>query len=165
MPPYWINMGAVAISTLAGATLSTAVESSPTLAPLRPFILGLTVMFWATATWWIPMLLILGIWRHGLRKVRLTYDPLYWGLVFPLGMYAACTFRLASALDAPFLLWLARLFVIAAVAAWLLTFLGLARRVLYAVLLGLRRPDDRHHLEDAGGHNTADAWQTGGIAR
>lgn len=140
MPPYWINMGAVAISTLAGALLATQAESSVLLGPMRPFILGLTVMFWATATWWIPMLVVLGVWRHRVRRVRFAYDPLYWGLVFPLGMYSVATFRLASALDATFLLWIARVFVVAASAAWLLTFLGLARGILYVVLLALRRP-------------------------
>ncbi len=28
------------------------VADSPLLAPLRSFILGLTLLFWATATWW-----------------------------------------------------------------------------------------------------------------
>ncbi len=164
MPPYWINMGAVAISTLAGALLAIAAESSTLLAPMRPFILGLTVMFWATATWWIPMLLVLGVWRHGVRGVRLSYDPLYWGLVFPLGMYSVCTFRLADVLDAPFLMWIPRLFVTAAATVWLLTFLGLARRMLYAVLLGLQRPHIPH-FEHPGGHTAVGAWKTGGITQ
>lgn len=139
MPPYWINMGAVAISTLAGALLAKVAENSATLGLLRPFILGLTLMFWATATWWIPMLLVLGIWRHRFHGVGVSYDPLYWGLVFPLGMYSACTFRLAGVLGTPFLLWIARAFVIAAAAAWLLSFLGLGRRLLYTLLLAMRR--------------------------
>lgn len=140
MPPYWINMGAVAISTLAGALLAVQCETSTMLGPVRPFILGLSVMFWATATWWIPMLIVLGIWRHRVRKVRFKYDPLYWGLVFPIGMYSVATFRLAAAFDAPFLLPIARVFVVAASAVWLLTALGLARRILYIVLLAVRRP-------------------------
>ncbi len=160
MPPYWINMGAVAISTYAGSMLASAVEDSVMLAPLRPFILGLSVMFWATATWWIPMLVVLGIWRHWVKGVRLSYDPLYWGLVFPIGMYAACTFRLSDAMGAPFLLWIARMFVIAAIAAWLLTFLGLARRVLYAVLLRFHRP--YAHLERTPVHATVNTPATGG---
>ena len=32
------------------------------------------------------MLVILGIWRHLIRRFPLRYDPLYWGAVFPLGM-------------------------------------------------------------------------------
>src|SRR5690606_3583718 len=63
-PPYWINMGAMAISTLAGATLVLAGSQTPLIGGLLPFVMGATLLFWATATWWIPMLLILGVWRH-----------------------------------------------------------------------------------------------------
>ena len=63
-PPYWINMGAMAISTLAGTLLVSNAPQSPLLTTLLPFLLGLTLLFWATATWWIPLLVALGIWRH-----------------------------------------------------------------------------------------------------
>jgi tellurite resistance protein TehA-like permease len=46
---YWIDMGAVAISTLAGVTLIGNSGSDPLLARLRPFVEGLTLLFWATA--------------------------------------------------------------------------------------------------------------------
>ncbi len=39
-PPYWINMGAVAISTLAGALLVAAAPASPVLDELMPFLKG-----------------------------------------------------------------------------------------------------------------------------
>jgi tellurite resistance protein TehA-like permease len=131
-PPYWINMGAVAISTLAGALLALAAPQSPLVSELLPFVKGLTLMFWATATWWIPMLVILGVWRHGYRRFPLRYDPLYWGAVFPLGMYTVCTFRLAQALDVPFLLAVPRVFVVIAIGAWALTMSGLVRAWLRA---------------------------------
>ena len=124
-PPYWVNMGAMAISTLAGTTLVAEAPRSPVLTDLLPFLKGLTLLFWSTATWWIPMLVILGIWRHVSRSFPLRYDPLYWGAVFPLGMYTASTFRLAYAIDAPYLLVIPNTFIYVAWGAWSLAALGL----------------------------------------
>jgi tellurite resistance protein TehA-like permease len=123
-PPYWINMGAMAISTLAGCVLINNAEHSPLLAELLPFLKGFTLFFWSTATWWIPMLLILGYWRHIAMRFPLRYDPMYWGAVFPLGMYTVCTIRLSNSLKLPFLIAVPECFVYAALAAWLLTFFG-----------------------------------------
>lgn len=137
IPPYWINMGSVAISTLAGANLIMAVNGS-SLGDLTPFLKGFTALYWATATWWIPMLLILGVWRHGIKKFAFAYDPLYWGLVFPLGMYAVCTYKMNMIFDIPPLLLIARLFLVAGISAWMLTFLSMLMRPLYALLLMLK---------------------------
>ncbi|CBL46300.1 Putative C4-dicarboxylate transporter [gamma proteobacterium HdN1] len=124
-PPYWINMGAVAISTLAGALLILNVEKSELLQSLLPFLKGFTLLFWATATWWIPMLVILGVWRYVYHRLPLTYDPLYWGAVFPLGMYTVATIRLSESFHLKFLLTIPSIFVGLALTAWLFTFLGL----------------------------------------
>jgi tellurite resistance protein TehA-like permease len=124
-PPYWINMGAMAISTLAGSLLILNADDAPFLHSLLPFIKGFTVFYWATGSWWIPMLLLLGFWRHVYKRFPLRYDPLYWGGVFPLGMYAVCTHELIAAMGFDFLGWLPRTFGYVALAAWTLAFIGL----------------------------------------
>ena len=126
-PPYWINMGAAAIATLAGTMLVAGAPHSPVVQQVLPFVRGFTLLWWATATWWIPMLVILGIWRHVYRRFPLQYDPLYWGAVFPLGMYTACTARLSQAVDAPYLMAIPRVSLFVALAAWGLALVGMLR--------------------------------------
>lgn len=129
-PPYWVNMGAMAISTLAGAYLVVEARQSALLEPLLPFLQGLTILFWSTASWWIPMLLTLGVWRHLLRRVPITYDPLYWGLVFPLGMYATCTMRLArDVILVDYLQPLSWAFYIVGILTWTAAFWGMTRHL------------------------------------
>ncbi len=129
-PPYWINMGAMAISTLAGSRLILAADSAPLLMQLQPFLQGFAVFYWASGSWWIPLLLVLGVWRHLIRRFPLRYDPLYWSAVFPLGMYAAATHDLCLALGVDFLGWLPLVFLGAAWLAWALAIAGLLLSLL-----------------------------------
>lgn len=124
-PPFWINMGAVAISTLSGATLILHINESTGFLDFIPFLKGFSLFFWVTGSWWIPIIVILGIWRHIYKKFPLFYHPQYWGMVFPLGMYTVCTWRLAQALDLSYLKLIPTFFIYLAFAAWGLTFLGL----------------------------------------
>jgi len=133
--PYWINMGATAITTLAGSLLILHKQHFNFIMDIMPFIKGFTLFFWAAGTWWIPLLIILGMWRHLIMKVPAPispngYDPSYWGMVFPLGMYTVATFRLSQALEVPFLEQIPTYFVYIAVIAWLAVVIGFFRHLM-----------------------------------
>jgi tellurite resistance protein TehA-like permease len=125
-PVYWVSMGAAAITTLAGARLLLDAGLWAFLGEILPFLKGFTLLFWATATWWIPLLLILGAWRHLRKRFPLRYETPYWSLVFPLGMYTASTLVLSKAMGLAFLVEVSRWFIWVAYAAWAVTFAGMA---------------------------------------
>ena len=127
-PPYWINMGAVAITTLAGSLLLSVGGKWDFLESLSPFITGFTLMFWSIGSWWIPLIVMLGFWRHGIKKVPLEYHPQYWGMVFPLGMYAVCTYKMNEVMELNFLAPLAYSFLFIALFVWVICMIGLIRR-------------------------------------
>ncbi|MGA4843682.1 tellurite resistance/C4-dicarboxylate transporter family protein [Streptomyces sp. G45] len=90
-PAYWITMGAAAISALAGSQLSGGSPLLPGAA-----VTGAVAALWAWATLLIPALVAAGVWRHGLRRVPLVYEPALWCVVFPLGMYATATAQVTT---------------------------------------------------------------------
>lgn len=120
-PSLWVVMGAAAISANAGSALLLTDSEIPSLQSMRPFIEGMTPIIWAWATWWIPLLLSFGIWKHVVRRVPLNYTPAFWSLVFPLGMYALASLRLSLAEDFPPLRSLSGAMLWIALAAWATT--------------------------------------------
>lgn len=128
-PPYWIDMGAMAISAFAGTLLIVNAPDAALLQALLPFLKGFTILYWATGTWWIPMLVILTIWQYLVKEFPLTYNPLDWGAVFPLGMYTVATLGAAQTLDLEFLNFIPHYFIYIALLAWFAALLGLLRRL------------------------------------
>jgi len=125
-PLLWVVMGAAAIATNAGSALILSETGIAFLTSMRPFIDGVTLILWAWATWWIPLLILFGIWKHGVCRVPLAYTPALWSLVFPLGMYALASLRLSLAADFSPLRTISRAMVWIALAAWAATAVGLA---------------------------------------
>jgi tellurite resistance protein TehA-like permease len=124
-PQVWVVMGAAAISTNAGSTLVMSNGGLPFLLSLRPFIDGVTLAMWAWATWWIPLLVLLGVWKHGVHGVPLRYTTTLWSMVFPLGMYAVASDRLSLVAEVPALQSVSRAMVWIALAAWTATAISL----------------------------------------
>jgi tellurite resistance protein TehA-like permease len=121
VPAYWIAMGATAISVRAAAgILVLHVPATATLiTQLRPFLLGTSVVLWAFGTWWIPLLVLFGIWRYLIRHYSRDYEPRLWNVVFPLGMYTVACWSLGHAGGGlSFMTSIARVWFWVGLAAW-----------------------------------------------
>jgi tellurite resistance protein TehA-like permease len=132
-PPYWVSMGALAITVLAGARI-VEMADAPMVAVTRDLIAGLAVVFWAFATWLIPVLVAAGWWRHVRRGVPLRYDATLWSVVFPLGMYAVAGIYLGRADRLPVVEVIGRVELWVAFAAWLIVLIAMLRHVVDTVL-------------------------------
>ena len=125
-PLMWVVMGAAAISANAGSSLLLTDPLIPLLTDIRPVVQLLSIMLWTWATWWIPLLVIIGLWKHVYCKVPLKYEPMQWSIVFPLGMYTVATNNLALSAEFKPLLYLSSGMLWIAVIAWamLMAFFG-----------------------------------------
>ena len=136
---YWIAMGATAISVRAAAgilSLPSQVGGFP-VGELHAFIVGTALVLWSFGTWWIPLLVLFGLWRHVLRSYPLSYEPRLWSMVFPLGMYTVASYSLGKAAGFGFMVEISRVWVFVGVVAWagvLVLMLGALVRAL-----GVRR--------------------------
>jgi tellurite resistance protein TehA-like permease len=117
-PPYWILMGATAISVLAGARLLILPAGIPVVRATSGFVSGFGFALWSFGTWWIPLLVIFGLWRYLRRHWPLSYDPALWSVVFPLGMYSVATLTYGKTTHLTFMEPLARFMFWVSVAAW-----------------------------------------------
>jgi tellurite resistance protein TehA-like permease len=148
--PYWITMGAAAITTLAGALLGPRLGDIPAWEPSAPVVIGVTFLAWATASWWIPLLLAVDVWRFvtgdvdgrppawvlavpwwrlGFGRRPHAYAPAAWGRVFPMGMSTACTLNLAGVDTFSLLAVVPAYWGWFALFVWALTFVGTVRAV------------------------------------
>lgn len=130
-PPYWVSMGAVAITVVAGARI-VEMESAPMVDATRGLIAGLSVVFWAFATWLIPVLVAAGVWRHWVRKVPLRYEPTLWSMIFPLGMYAVAGIYLGRADRLPIVEWIGSSWLWVALGAWAIVVTAMLRTFVHA---------------------------------
>ena len=140
-PAYWIAMGATAISVRAAAGivgLSTA--HSTLLTEMRPILVGLSLILWSFGTWWIPLLVIFGIWRHVAEHYSSLYDSRLWSAVFPLGMYTVASYTLGKAAKIGFLVSIAKVWVYVGLTAWIIVMLLMVIAAARSLLTIRRAP-------------------------
>jgi tellurite resistance protein TehA-like permease len=109
-PDWWIVMGAPAIFALSAGTL---VGHGGPGSPIG--VLGLIA--WSLASALIPMLGVLELWRA--RTLRPRFTPERWTMVFPLGMYSACSQLCGKAFGYPWMHQLGQAWIAVALAAWI----------------------------------------------
>lgn len=116
-PPYWVAMGAAAITVVSGVRI-TLMAAAPALLPTGGLIAGISVLFWAFASWLIPLLLVVGWRRHVTHRIPLRYEPALWSIVFPLGMYAVASRTLGGTLHLPIVTAVGTVLVWVAAVVW-----------------------------------------------
>jgi len=129
-----IGLLVATVVVLAGSNLLGARTVSPRVDRLGPFLEGLVTLAWATATFWFPLMVAIGVWRHIVRKLPLRYHPSYWALVFPLGMYGAATFKMRSVIQLEQLAWAPKVTLGVALIAWAAAFAGLVDQGSRAII-------------------------------
>ena len=130
---HWITGGALGIAALAGARIAAAASALGILGgggALKDIALGL----WALTMLWLLVLLFAEA-----RWPRLEYDERRWSTVFPLGMYAACSFAVGVAAHAGAIVSFARVWVWIGLASWVIVSVATIRRSA-GVLRGPRPP-------------------------
>ena len=120
---HWITGGALAISTLAAGRIALAAKSLHALASVNEALKVVSLALWALTIAWLPALL-----AAELLRPRLRYDVRRWSTVFPVGMYAACSFIVGAAAHAPGITDFARVWVWAGVGVWFVVFVAMLRR-------------------------------------
>jgi tellurite resistance protein TehA-like permease len=143
-PPYWVAMGATAITVVAGARI-VQMADAPMVDATRGLVAGVSVVFWVFGTWLIPALVAAGYWRHVVHRIPLRYDPTMWSVVFPLGMYGVAGHYLGNADHLGIVADIGHGETWVALAAWALAFVAMGRDLL-------RRPRPAaHRVVDSAG--------------
>ncbi len=93
-PPYWMFMGAAAITVLGGATL-LGLPGAGGLLPAE-VVAGFALVLWALCCWLVPLLAAASVWRR-LRLGASGYRTALWAVAFPLGMFGLAGHQLGRA--------------------------------------------------------------------
>jgi Voltage-dependent anion channel len=118
-PDWWITMGALAIATLAGDSIARAIPAAGVLEGGADAVRGI-----AHVTWWAATVLIVPLavaFAARLLRERHPSDvSRAWAAIFPLGMYALASHRLAMDLGSSTQDAIGKAFFWIALAVWAL---------------------------------------------
>lgn len=140
---HWVSGGALAISTLACGRVTQAAQSLGVLGGGREFAAP-TLALWILAIAWLPALV-----AGELASRRVLYDTRRWSTVFPVGMYAACSFATGEASGIGAFTDFARTWTWVGLAVWAAVLVAMAWQPV-PVLLGRGRQAEDMAVEAGG---------------
>jgi Voltage-dependent anion channel len=114
---HWITGGALGIAALAAARIAAAASTLGILGGGGGALEDIALGLWALTMLWLVA-----------RWPRLAYDERRWATVFPLGMYAACSFAVGVTAHAGAILSFARAWVWIGLASWVIVAAATIRR-------------------------------------
>lgn len=120
---HWVTGGALAITTVTAGRLALAARTTGALSGEHGLLKTVALVIWCATLVWLPVLLACELVRP-----RLHYSVRRWSTVFPVGMYAACSFVVGSVAGVPAITDFARVWVWVAVAVWLVVVVAMLRR-------------------------------------
>jgi tellurite resistance protein TehA-like permease len=138
-PPYWVAMGATAITVVAGARI-VEMADAPMVNATRGLVAGVSVVFWAFGSWLIVPLVAAGWWRHVVHRIPLRYEATWWSVVFPLGMYGVAGQYLGVADGLPIVEGIGTYETWVALTVWALAFVAMLVHLARTLVLPRRQP-------------------------
>lgn len=98
--------------------LHAMAPTSPAASAVHGAAGGAALALWGFATWLVPGLLLMGIWRHVRRHVTIRYTTELWAMVFPMGVYSVASMTVGGTLRIPLIDDVGRVFIWVALTAW-----------------------------------------------
>ncbi|MGQ3683905.1 MAG: tellurite resistance/C4-dicarboxylate transporter family protein [Candidatus Loosdrechtia sp.] len=117
--PYWMNIGAAALTALTGTALYHHVHAAGgPFTDFLPFLKGFSLFFWSIGLWWLPLLFVLSMRKQACSTDGLTFTVGYWEVVFALGLYAKSTIQINALFQEQYLFIASLCFSVACIVLW-----------------------------------------------
>jgi tellurite resistance protein TehA-like permease len=120
---HWVAGGALAISVLAVGRIAGSRTGLASSGGWREVLTDLALALWGVAMIWLVVLI-----ASEIARPRLSYDTRRWATVFPVGMFAACSFGTAHVSGFGWMATFATAWTWVACAVTAAVLTGLARR-------------------------------------
>ncbi|MCF6156328.1 MAG: hypothetical protein E3K36_14040 [Candidatus Brocadia sp.] len=119
LSPYWMNIGAAAITAITGAALYQHIQvAGGPFVDFLSFLKGISLLFWSFGLWWMPFLIILTLRKLIYSDEGLSFTIGYWEIVFALGLYADSTIQMVGLFEGQYLAIISICFYIACIILW-----------------------------------------------